>query len=374
MKLAIIGSRGYPYVYSGYETLVKELSERLVKNGVEVRVYCHRSLFKTRPPMVNGVKLVYIPAIEQKILSQLSHSFLSMLHCCLSDVDVILAVNPANGPFGMMARIFRKKTAINLDGLEWKRPKWKGLGGKYFFWASRLASRWYDLLINDSEEMRRVYLDLFQADSEVIAYGANIRKSENAALIDKWGLDPGDYYLIVGRLIPDNNADLIVEGFEQTKTQRKLVIVGDVPYKDEFATRIKRRAEHDPRLIFTGYVTDPNELAELYHGAFGYFHGHEYGGTNPTMIKAMAYGSAILALDTPFNQEMLRKGKFGLFFEKSATDVTRLIDEVESDEGLMINLKQKSTEGVTKKYDWDHVADQYETALRKLIGISANRA
>ena len=367
MKIAIIGSRGYPYVYSGYETLVKELSERLVRKGVSVRVYCHRALFAIRPRFVNGVELVYMPAIEHKVLSQLSHSFLSFMHCCFSDVDVILAVNPANGPFGLLARVFRKRTAINLDGLEWERPKWKGFGAKYFFFASGLASKWYDTLINDSDEMRKVYIDLFKKDSVVIAYGANIRYSTRPELISRWGLATNDYYLIVGRLVPDNNANIIVEGFLKSNTTKKLVVVGDVPYKDTYATRIKETAQIDERLIFTGYVTDPDELAELYHNAYGYLHGHEHGGTNPTMIKALAFGSAILALNTRFNQEMLQKGEFGLFFEKNADSVTDLINRSDLAPDEMKALKVNSRNGLTDKYNWDHVTDQYLNVFQELL-------
>ena len=119
LKIAIIGSRGYPYVYSGYETLIKELSERLVERDCEVTVYCHRNLFKEKPSHVNDIKLVYVPTIETKSLSQLIHSFLSMCYAVVSDVDVIFAVNAANGPFGLISKIFRKPTAINVDGLEW---------------------------------------------------------------------------------------------------------------------------------------------------------------------------------------------------------------------------------------------------------------
>ena len=116
---------GYPYVYSGYETFVKELVERLVKNNVDVTVYCHKNLFKEHPPVVNNVNLKYISTVESKSLSQLIHSFQSMLHACLHDFDIILVVNSANGPFGLISKIFRKKTAINVDGLEWLRQNGK---------------------------------------------------------------------------------------------------------------------------------------------------------------------------------------------------------------------------------------------------------
>ena len=128
LKIAIIGSRGYPYVYSGYETLVKELSERLVLKGHKVRVYCHSSLFKKKPRHVNGIELIYTPSIETKLLSQIVNSFFSFIHVCFSNIDVVFVVNSANGPFGILTKLFGRKTCINVDGLEWLRPKWKGLG------------------------------------------------------------------------------------------------------------------------------------------------------------------------------------------------------------------------------------------------------
>ncbi len=367
MKVAIIGSRGYPYVYSGYETFVRELGERMVKRGVEVRVYCHRGLFPERPGKVNGIELVYVPSIETKILSQLSHSFLAMMHCCFSrSVTHILVVNTANGPFGLLSRIFRKPTAINLDGMEWLRPKWKGLGAKYFYFASWLSTRLYDQLINDSEEMRKVYLELFRRDSKVIAYGANLRVSRQPELISKWGLQPQSYYLIVGRLIPDNNADVILDGFVRSKSARKLVIVGDVPFEDDFARQIKVEAREDSRVIMTGYVTNQDELAELYHNAYCYFHGHEYGGTNPTMLKAMAYKSAILALNTRFNREMLQNGTYGRFFDKSAESVREMIEYADNSPEEVNHLRSTSQQGINEKYDWESVTEKYIQVLRDL--------
>jgi glycosyltransferase involved in cell wall biosynthesis len=140
LRIAIIGSRGYPYVYSGYETLVKELSERLVKKGHSVRVYCHRYLFKDRPKNINGIELIYTPSIKSKVLSQLYNSFFSFLHVCFSDIDVVLVVNSANGPYGILTKLFGKKTCINVDGLEWMRPKWNGLGSIYFKFSSKLVA------------------------------------------------------------------------------------------------------------------------------------------------------------------------------------------------------------------------------------------
>ena len=364
LKIAIIGSRGYPYVYSGYETLIKELSERLVGRDCEVTVYCHRNLFKEKPALVNGIKLVYIPTIETKSLSQLIHSFLSMCHAVVSDVDVIFAVNAANGPYGLISKIFRKRTAINVDGLEWLRPKWNGLGAIYFKTAARLSTILFDQIINDSDEMRKVYLNLFKKESVVIAYGATVRKSEDSSLIQQWLITPKEYYLVVGRMIPDNNADIIVKGFLASNSTKKMVVVGDVFYKDNYADALK--ALKDERLVFTGYVNDPHVLAALYHHCYVYVHGHEFGGTNPTMIKAMACGCAILALNTVFNKEMLNNDLYGIYFEKNQEAVRQQINYADQYPKEIKKLRKNSHLGITDKYNWDYITDQYLDVFRRL--------
>lgn len=365
LKIAIIGSRGYPIVYSGYETFVKEVSERLVAQNIGVRVYCQKHLFSARPKTVNGVELVYIPTVQTKSLNQLVHSFFSMIHACCSKVDVILVVNAANGPFGLISLLAQKKTLINVDGLEWLRPKWKGLGAAYFKFAAKLATLFYNTIITDAEAMRQVYLQTFKANSTVIAYGADIRHSKNPSLIDGFGLRPNEYFLIVGRLIPDNNSDVILEGFKKANSNKKLVIVGDVPYQDAYAQSMKAHAnEH---ILFLGYVTDSDVLAELYHQSYAYLHGHEYGGTNPTMLKAMAYGCAILALDTVFNREMLENGEFGWFFQKTSDSVALYLQQAENNPQAVQTLKAKARDGITQKYNWDEVTKAYVTVFKTLI-------
>ena len=366
LKISIIGVKGYPYVYGGYETFVKEISERLSKK-YNITVYCHKSLFPNKPKNVQGINLVYIPTIETKILSQPIHSFFSIIHACFSKTDLILVVNSANGPFGILTKIFKIPTVINVDGLEWLRPKWKGLGSIYYKFASRMATLFYDQIINDSDEMRQVYLKLFKRDSKVIAYGANKRVSVNTDLIKTWKLVSKEYYLIVGRLIPDNNAELIIKGFLSTNSLKKLVVVGDVTYKDSYAERIKNII--DERIVFTGYVTNPEVLAELYHNCYVYLHGHEYGGTNPTMIKALAYGSAILALDTPFTREMLQGDKFGLFFKKNISSIISMINYCDKKKNLISELRSNSRQGISKKYDWEYITKQYIKTFNDLLEI-----
>ncbi|WP_420576963.1 DUF1972 domain-containing protein [Ekhidna sp.] len=366
MKIAILGSRGYPYVYSGYETFVKEVCERLVKlDDVEITVYCHKNLFEVRPKEINGIKLKYIPTIKSKSLSQLVHSFQSFIHASFSNYDIVFAVNSANGPFGWIPRLFGKKTAINVDGLEWLRPKWKGLGAKYFYWSSKLCTKTFNKIVNDSDAMRDFYLKEFNTDSTVIAYGANIRESKNPKILQQWQLESQSYYLIVGRLIPDNNADVIVREFISSTSKKKLVIVGDVPYKDAYADRIK--SVNDPRVVFTGYVKDQDLLAELYHNCYAYFHGHEFGGTNPTMLKALAYGCAILAIDTPFTQEMLSGNQHGFYFSKEEGNLRSLIEQVDNDNGHLEELRKSARNRIIENYTWEKITDQYYNFFKTLL-------
>lgn len=365
MKIAIIGSRGYPYVYSGYETFVTEVAPRLVKDyNVEVHVYCHKNLFKEKPKQVNGVFLHYIPSVPTKSLSQLSNSLICTIHAITLSYDVLLYVNSANGIFGIITKIFRKKTAINVDGLEWLRPKWKGLGAKVFYFSSKMATKWMDTIITDAEAMRNIYLTEFKRNSTVIAYGANIRHSQNSILIKQWNLEINNYYLIVGRLIPDNNALLIIEEFVKSTTKKKLVIVGDVPYQDEYAERIKKTT--DNRIVFTGYVTNGETLAELYHNCFIYLHGHEFGGTNPTLLKALAYGCAVLALDTVFSREVLKEDEYGMYFSKHEKNLAMKITSFENNTTLIDEYKQKSRKRILENYTWEKIAYQYYTLLHHI--------
>ncbi len=364
-KLAIIGIKGYPYVYGGYETFVTELVQR-ISDRYEIHVYCHRSLFEERPKIVNGVHLHYIPAIEGKSFSQLSHSFLSTMHAVFTGYDLCLYVNTANGPFGYVTRLFNIKSAINVDGLEWLRPKWKGLGAKYFYWASKTATKAFDVLIADSSEMAKIYENMFNARPEFIAYGANIKEKKTTSNIEQFGIEKGEYYLIVGRLIPDNNSDLIVKGFLKSGSKKKLVIVGDVPYKDAYAEKIKSYACEN--VIFTGYVTSGDLLYDLYANSYCYLHGHEYGGTNPTLLKALAYKCAILALDTVFSQEVLLGRKHGVYFQKSENSVAAQIRLMDRLPLMTQRLKSIAQNRIRENYTWEKIADQYDNMFQQMLG------
>jgi glycosyltransferase involved in cell wall biosynthesis len=213
--------------------------------------------------------------------------------------------------------------------------------------------------------MADFYKKIFNTDSIVIAYGANIHYSKNPELIKNWHLDKKGYYLVVGRLIPDNNSDIIVREFLKSNSKKKLVIVGDVPYKDKYAEKIK--SLNDDRLIFTGYITDQDCLTELFCNCFAYIHGHEFGGTNPTMLQAMASGCAVLALDTQFTREMCDNEKHAVYFTKKEGHLKQIIENIENDYSLLEKLKETSRNRIIENYTWDHITDQYLTLFNKML-------
>jgi len=366
MRIAILGTRGIPLGYSGYETFAQEVGPRLVERGHEVTVYCRSQLFPQRPREFRGVRLVYLPAIHTKSLSTFTHTFLSALHLAFRRADVALFVNVANSPFCLVTRLAGIGTVINVDGMEWLRPKWGPLGKKYFLAAARICKRTAHAVVTDAARMQEIYRDQFGVESADIAYGANVFRSADPERLAEYGLVPGKYYLTACRLVPDNNVDVLVRGFAQADTDRTYAVVGDTPYASSYVNQLTSCT--DTRVKFLGHIDDQSLMDELYAGAYGYLHGHQFGGTNPTLLRAMAGGSYVLALDTPFNREVL--DNCGVFFSKDAGDVAGKIRAAENDPQMVSKCSEMARQRIETVYTWDIITGQYEALCRQLIGGS----
>ena len=186
-------------------------------------------------------------------------------------------------------------------------------------------------------------------------------------IIKSWNIESKKYFLVVGRLVPDNNADLIINGFIQSSSKKKLVVVGDNPFKETFSSKIKKNT--DSRIVFTGYIKDSKFYQNFIEIAMFIFMVIRVWWNQPTMIKAMNYGCAILALKTVFNLEMLGEGKYGIFFEKNLEDVSKMISYCDKDIDLVKKLRIKSKKGIVKKYDWDFITNQYIEVFNHLLKI-----
>ena len=369
LRIGMLGLYGMPLAklhFTGFETAFGEIAPRLVAAGHEVTVYCRASHYPAglRVPAEKGVRMIYVPSPGGKNFSGLIATFLASLHAIFAGrYDLCFFVNVGMGHHAALCRLFGNKVVMNVDGLDWRRAKWGPFARAYFLSAARAAIRFCNRLITDAEAMRRFYLDEFAKETTMIAYGAYVEASERVELLEPFGLTRNGYYLIASRLIPENHADLIIEGFLSAGSSRKLVIAGGANYDSPFHRRLKELAT--PDVIFTGHIHDQAVIKELHCNCFSYLHGHSVGGTNPSLLKAMGYGNSILALDTVFNREVL--ADTGLFFTKSSGDLARVIRLVESDDGLVKDLRLRGPARIRAEYTWEKVAAQYDQLFREVV-------
>jgi glycosyltransferase involved in cell wall biosynthesis len=364
LRIALFGARGIPHTYSGTETFFGELAPRLAERGHDVIVYCRSSLFPERPKSYKGVRLIYLPSIETKNLSTPTHTLACSVDVLFRGVDVMLVANVANAPFCVLPRLLGKRVALNVDGVEWKRSKWSAVGRRYFYSNAQIAGKICpDGIITDAIEMQRIYLEEFGTPSVCIAYGANIETSSDPEVVRRYGLEPFGYYLIASRLVPENNADLIAKGFEHLRSDKLLVIAGDANYRSSFVDSLKQT--RDPRVRFLGHVGDSDHVKELHCNCYGYIHGHSVGGTNPALLKALGYGNLVLALDTPFNRQVIED--YGLLFKNDPADLGNQLQRVDDDPDLASRYRKRAPQRILEEYTWDHITDQYEDYFYRLV-------
>jgi glycosyltransferase involved in cell wall biosynthesis len=356
----MIGTRGVPARYGGFETAVEEIGARLVDRGHEIVVYCRG---EDRSTGYRGMQRIHRPALKRSSLETLSHTTLSVLHLLRHRVDVAVVFNAANAPLLPLLRVAGIPFAVHVDGLEWKRAKWGPIGQKYYQICERLAVRWADQLIADAAGIRDYYFLRYGARSRLLTYGAPILSTPDLGRLAELGLIPGKYHLVVARLEPENHVDLIVSGFLRSQASHPLVVVGSVPYPSPHERRIHRLAAGDERVRFLGGVWDQDLLDALYSGAESYLHGHSVGGTNPSLLRAMGAGSPVIAWDVNFNREVLEHA--GLFFADADTLAGHL-ETTEADPSTARGRGQDGRKRAADVYRWDDVAEGYEAMCQEL--------
>lgn len=364
LSVALIGTRGVPAQYGGFETAVEEVGKRLAARGHRVVVYCRgdRETQTGSPPSTyEGMELVHLPALRRRSLETLTHTGLSVAHLLRHRTEVAVVFNAANAPWLPALRAARIPVATHVDGLEWQRSKWGGAGRRYYLAAEKLAVRWSDALIADAPGIAAYYLEKFGVGSEEIAYGAP-QVNGRSGRLSELGLSDQGFHLCVARFEPENHVDLIVEGYRRSSATLPLVVVGSAPYADEYTKLVHQQA--DDRVRFLGGVWDQELLDALYAGALSYLHGHSVGGTNPSLLRAMGAGAAIEGFDVVFNRDVL--GQAGRFFT-DASDVATLIEDSEADP-LAARERGERARARASEYDWDDVTDRYEVLCRSLKG------
>ena len=367
MKILFIGTRGIPANYSGFEICVQEVTKRL-QNDHEIIVYARKGHYIKEPKNIGKIKIIYLPAIKLKSFETLSHTFLSTLHGLIFHWSSIYMVfNPANSFALILPWIFRKKIALNVDGLEWKRDKWNQIGKSYFKLAAWFATKISNIIIADSKGMANFYKKNWNTNSKLIEYGSYIHNSSDINKLNNFNLKKQKYFLQITRLEPENNPLLTIEAFKNFKIENpnskiKLIIIGDVPYKSKYSDNIKKEKRDD--IILPGYIYDLNTLTELRSNCLAYVHGNQVGGTNPALLEAMGSHSFIIARSVDFNREVLENG--GLYYEKnieSLKDCLNLVYYNKINRNKAINF---CTNKIKNYYNWDRIASEYNKMLKEI--------
>ena len=368
MRVALLGTRGIPANYGGFETFAEQLSVRLAGRGHEVTVYCRANNIRSQERVYRGVRLAVLPTISHKYLDTIVHTFLSTLHVMLQRLrgrghDVLLYCNGANAIFTAPPRLFGLPTVLNVDGLERKRKKWNAVARAWYRLSERLSTWFPCELVTDAEVVQRYYAERYSKASSFIAYGAETDKVPSRDALDRFGLEPGDYFLYVSRMEPENNPLLVVEAFARTKVDKKLVMVGDAPYAAEYIHKVK--STEDPRIVFTGAVYGRG-YDELQSHCAAYIHATEVGGTHPALIEAMGRGAPVLFLEAPENAESA--GDVGRPFPNDPDALARLIeqfDELPASERE--EMGRQALEVARQRYDWERVVDRYEELFEQVV-------
>lgn len=361
LNILMLGTRGIPARYGGFETAVEEVAPRLARFGHVITVYC-RASGPSRPATFDGVRLVHRPALRRKTLETLSHTAACLPHAARQRRQVVVGFNAANAPLLAAFRLARVPLAIHVDGLESERAKWSYVGRRYYRGAEWLSARIADEIVADAIGIQAHYQDVYDRATTYIPYGADVIKDDRSALdgLRQLGLEPLKYHLIVARFEPENHVLEMVEGYRASNASGPLVVVGSFAYESAYGRRLRSAIEGDESIRWLGRVDDRDLLNQLYRGTLLYLHGHSVGGTNPSLLRAMGAGSATAAFDVIFNREVL--GETGAYFRDAKT-VSRQIELAERDPERTCARGEASQVRAATNYRWDDVARRYESML-----------
>lgn len=372
MKVAILGTRGIPASYSGFETAAEQISSRLVARGHEVTVYCRPHVVDRSIKEWKGAHLVHLPTLRNKYLDTFVHTLISSLHAAFRlKPDVALYFIAGNSPLCMITRGAGIPTVINVDGLDSDRGKWNRTAKWYLRLAERLAPRMAHQAITDSHAVAYIYEQRYGRSIGVVPYGAEAPADTGTSALERLGVEPGRYVLFVGRLEPENNAHLLVEAWARIPTERtngmKLVVVGGAPYASDYVRRVQRAA--DPRVLFPGYIFGPGYW-ELQKHAYLLCVPTEVGGTHPILLEGLAAGNCILVNDYRPNAETV--GEAGVYFSgtEGVPDLARQLERLLDDPALVDEYRSKARERA-QMYSWDAVATAYEHLLLDTGGFGS---
>jgi glycosyltransferase involved in cell wall biosynthesis len=364
MKIAILGTRGIPARYGGFETFAEQLSKRLVSRGHGVRVYCRRPF--TRPDDVfdSRIRRVILPGTSSKHFDTLINGVLSVFHVMFSDTEVVLICNVANSPYAWLPRLFGKPTVLNVDGLDRLRGKWNWLGQTFLHLCEFLSVFTPTRVVTDAKVIQEYYRKHYHKTSTLITYGAEVPDVSSNGLSSR--LPDQRYFLYVSRLEPENNPELVIQAYRDVESDWPLVILGSNPYRPEYVSHLESLA--DSRVIFPGAIYGDGYWALVKKAGVSIYAG-EVGGVHPALVEAMAAGKPILCLENPANRETV--GDCAIMFEHNAEDLSRKMFTMARNKKLRDELGLRAAERAKANYGWEEITSKYELLFEELIAGKA---
>ena len=365
LKIAMLGSRGIPARYGGSETAIEEIGWRLAQEGNRILVYCRRHNSKTENGEHRGIERIVLPSFHRKNWDTPSHTFLSLLDLLFHtrNVDILHFHGVGNSIFLPFLKLTAWKTVVTVDGPDWERPKWGWFAKRVLKFSAWMTAKLADCTITDNLVSQKLYRELFNLSTEYIPYGAYVTQEKETDELAQYGLTKDEYFLYVGRLIPDKGCHVLVKAFEKVRTNKKLVLVGDNPYFPKYIQELKSTT--DPRIIFTGYVYD-RPYRQICGNAYGYCHPLIVDGTSPQLLQAMAFGNCVVASDLPEVSDVVGDAAFRF----PCGDVDALaaaLQEIADNPPVVAAYRTKAQERVQQLFNWEDVTAAHKRVYQRVL-------
>ena len=360
MRLGILGTRGIPARYGGFETLAEELSARLTARGHDVTVYTRTRYAEPGIRDWRGAKVRVLPTIPTKYLDTVAHGLVSGLDAAFERFDAVLVCNAINAASCFLPRLSGStRVVLNVDGLERHRRKWNAIGRLGYAISEKLSTIVPDAVVSDARVIQDYYRQRYRIDSIFIPYGGDLPRPSGRGTLDRLGLSPERYVLYVSRLEPENNADAVVRAYRDVRGDTPLVVMGDAPYAADYIARVRREA--DPRVRFPGAIYGEG-YRELLANAAVYVQATEVGGTHPALVEAMGFGRVVCYNQSPDNEEVA--GGAALPFDvTNPASLASLLQAVLDNPSGHAGWGEKARRRVGERYLWEDVAGRYEAVL-----------
>ena len=353
LRIAILGSRGIPGNYGGFETCAEELASRLVQEGHSVTVYCCKPYSKNPERFFKGIRRVILPTIKKKSLEKLVFTLLSLIYVSFTKTDVVLMLGVSASSFCFIPRLFGIKVVINVDGLEWRRKKWGPIASTYLRFSERMACRTTNRVVTDARCVQDFYLKTYRKETTFIPYGARPVIIPPNGVLSSLGLSPKGYVLYVSRFEPENNPLLVRRAFERVKSEKKLVMLGSAPYAKEYVRQVLE--SQDKRILFPGAIYGDGYL-ELQSNTDLYIQATSVGGIHPALVEAIGFGHCIIANDVPEHREILEDA--GIYYNGTEEDLAEKLQNALDDPEFAAECRDR-VRRQSHRYSWDAITKDY---------------